>query len=504
MFRIWSARKKTTFVPEAVAAGSPAPHPLFRAGPEAAAATRQALRLLAGYTLLLLPLHLLVLSLSAYAPGLTAVFVLVTAAAFLAVAFARWLALDDLLRKLPLLLALGLVGAGLVFVASLPAKGWGSRGVEWWGSLFILIAVASVLASFYRPLAATYQAVTTRTPARDLTAAAGALLASLVLTLAAHAMPRFLLAHYAWGVSGLYAGLVLAEYAAWARANPAVGLERTIRFATAVPERKRPDHRGVVVGAAIFGGGFGLLSIVAGNVPSPQPDFVRSIAAWGGEPGRVVEVLALVFWVGLAGLVFGFLKTGHALGAMKPGDPVAAARFAWQAIVVFLTYPDVKHPLVHQLRFRWLRPPAVRVSVTCAALLTVATAVDAQPEKPTRASREERPVVPSVPAPPPAAPGPREILPGDCELARASGQPPEVWLGPEVRVPSATPPASRPAAAPAKKPDAAGAADLVDRVLGLVVVPPIVLALMVFLVGLHVLPTYGGYFEQPDEHGSPT
>ncbi|MBX9623084.1 MAG: hypothetical protein K2X82_04645 [Gemmataceae bacterium] len=493
MSRVWTARKTSTFVPAAVAAGASAPYPLSRAGPPPAAATKQALRLLVGYTLLFLPLHAGVCYFAARSPGLAVVAVPAAAVVLLTVALARWLQLDDLLQKLPLVLAVGLVGVGLVFVSSLSVPR-GLAGMDFFGGLFILIAVVSVLGSLYKPLAVTYQAVTMKTPFRDLCVAAGALLASLALALVAHALPQFVLGLYSWAVCGGYAGLVVTEYAAWARSSPGVSLELRMRFEAASPRRKEPDVVGAALGAAAFGAGLGVLAAFGSNVPSPSPDFVRFAHAVAREPEGVREVLAVMPPLGLVGVVFGFLKAGHSLGTMVPGNPLAAARFGWQALVVFLTYPEVEHPLVHQLRVRWLRPPAVRAALTCAALATVATALVAPADKPRDAQAEKSAASPPAVPPPPTLP--RTIPPGDLELARITGEPPELWLGPQFAPRPAVPAPAAPAQA--AKPEDAGAVGLGGWVLGLVVLPPLALAVMVFYVGLHVLPAYGGFFETPE------
>ncbi|MBX9584627.1 MAG: hypothetical protein K2X87_30360 [Gemmataceae bacterium] len=126
MSRQWTARKTTPLNEPAVdpAAFAPA-YPLFRAGPEPAAAGKEALRFLTGFTLLGVPVHCGICWLAGHSLGLATAAVLVTVAALLAVALARWLALEDLLQRLPLLLLLGLVGVGLVFITSLPTKSWG-------------------------------------------------------------------------------------------------------------------------------------------------------------------------------------------------------------------------------------------------------------------------------------------------------------------------------------------------------------------------------------------
>jgi hypothetical protein len=499
MPRIHTARKRSTFDPGTASAGTAPRYPLFRAEP--VAATKQVLRFLTAYTMLLLPLHVGISYLSTHSLALAVPVVLVTAAALLAVALARWLALDDLLQKVPLLLVLALVGAGFVFLTSQPFPR-GFAGWDFIGGLFILMVVVSLLGTLYRPMAATYQAVTTKTPFRDLCVVAGAMLASLALVLAAHALPRFVLGMVACTVCGGYAGLVLTEFAAWARVNPAVSLERVMAFEGGSERRQKTDPIGAMLGAGVFGLGFGLSCAVCDNARTPAPDFARVVLAISGGLEQAKAVLEVMLLFGLIGMGLGFLKAGYSLGATRPGNPLLALRFTWQALVVFLTYPETTHPLVHRFRVKWVRPPAVRASLTCAALITVATALFAPEAKP----REEPKEQPSSPPPAPflsRPAAPREIPPGDLEFARISGQPPELWLGPEY-APSRPPaPAAAPASAVVPKTHEAGSRSFLDRLVGLVVAPPLCLALIVFLVGLHVLPTYGGFFEKRESPASP-
>ena len=131
-YRTLTARKHTTLDEAAIAAPKFArADPMFRAGPEPGAAGRQALRLLVAHTFLWLPAHGGICWLASHSPDLAAAAVIVMAAAALAVAFAKWLALEDLLQKLPLLLVLVLVFVGLAYFPSPPNPSWLSAFLFW-------------------------------------------------------------------------------------------------------------------------------------------------------------------------------------------------------------------------------------------------------------------------------------------------------------------------------------------------------------------------------------
>lgn len=144
---------------------------VHRADVDPTVARKQTIRLLATYTLLWLPVHCGICWLASYSLGLAAA--AVTVASF-AAAFAKWLGLEDLLQKLPLIVGLGLILVGLAFLPSLPnLKAWG--GFEFFGVFTILIMVISILSGLYRPMAAAYQTVTLKTPSQDLCVSAVAM-----------------------------------------------------------------------------------------------------------------------------------------------------------------------------------------------------------------------------------------------------------------------------------------------------------------------------------------
>ena len=104
MAREWSARKTTPLVEGAIDPSDfRAAFAFVREGLALPEARKQVLRLLAAYTLIFLPLQVGVYILAARSVGLAAAISLVLAAALAAIAVARWLGLDELLQKLPLL-----------------------------------------------------------------------------------------------------------------------------------------------------------------------------------------------------------------------------------------------------------------------------------------------------------------------------------------------------------------------------------------------------------------
>lgn len=505
MSRKWTARKTTTLDEAAIdpAAFAPA-YPVFRAGPAPAEARKQVLRLLTGFTLLGLPVHLGIGWLAGHSLGLATAAVVITVAALLAVAVARWLALEELLQRLPLLLGLGLVGVGLVFITSLPAKGWGAGGFELFGTVFILITVVSILGGLYRPLAAAYQTVTLKIPFRDLCVAAAAMLVSLGLAAAGQCLPRPALQLLSCVLAGTFAGLVVTEYAAWARANPGVSLERLRAFdGPATDARGRPrkpagsiDGGAALLGAALFGISYGLFvtDLQYHAVPPPADD----------SPGAAGE--APLFLVGIVGVPFGLVWASTALNALRFPNPFLAARLARDALVVFLTYPETSHPLAHRVHTPWLRPLSVRLAGAGMVLATAASAFVMPPAQ-SPATVPGTKAAASGPAAPP--PDPPVVYSRDAEAAHIVGwgepgfgagpltPPPPVWMPPTVQPPVP--------AAEVRETRSVG--DRVARfclaALAVAVMGPAFLYAMVVIVGSAVLPTYFRYFETPETPGSP-
>jgi hypothetical protein len=498
MSRKWTARKATTLDVSAIdsEAFSPA-YPIFRPGPEPAAARRQASRLLAGYTLLWLPVHCGVLWLAARSPGLAAGVVLATAGALFAVALAKWLGLEEVLQRLPLLLGLGLLAVGLAYLTAQPREAW--AGIEFVGGVFLLVVAVSVLGGLYRPLAAAYQTVTLNTPVRDLCVGAGAALVSLGVALLAVSIPRAALELLAWALTGGFAGLVVLEYTAWARANPDVGLERALEFD---PKEEGEDGGADAAGpcanaldASLFGACLGALALIAREGLSPTEGLGRLLLPLaGGDPKGLAELLGSVFLFALVAGTVVFIQTTSALNGRGLPRPFLACRVAWDAVVLFVTYPDVKHPLAHRLRTPWLRPVSVRLALSGAVLLTVATALFVPAEKrPGRA--------PDAPAAAPAAPPERWRYEGahDPEVARALGMQPGAYASEEFVPPQSSAAGEPPA--PGQPPGSADStlARYVTAAAAAALGPPAVLFLVVCLLGLVVLPTYFDYFEKPED-----
>lgn len=517
MSRQWTARKTTAVNESAVDAAAFAPaYPLFRAGPERAAAGKEALRFLTGFTLLGVPVHCGICWLAGHSLGLAAAAVLVTVAALLAVALARWLALEELLQRLPLLLLLGLVGVGLVFLTSLPTKGWGGGGMELFGGVLILVTVVSILGSLYRPLTAAYQTVTLKIPFRDLCVAAAAMLVSLGLAALGQTLPRPALPILTCALGGTLAGLVVVEYAAWARANPGRSLDRARAFdgpppaetaapgATRKPARKF-NGRAAVVGAAVFGLSYGVFSSAAQYGIGPSSELQRLVPASQDEkPGAGSEFLAAVTLYALVGMPFGWYRASSAVNGLRFPNPVLALRLAWDAVAVFLTYPEPAHPLAHRLHTPWLRPQSVRIAGTCVVLLTAATGFVTTPDgKP--AAPEKKPEATTRPAAPPPTPpraGSRDAEAesivgwGDPGFGHGPFNPPPVWLPP---VPSPVP-AAEPKESP---PLGAGVPQFVLAALAVGISGPLFLYFMVWFVGLSALPAYYGHFEQAETPAKP-
>src|SRR5436190_2580335 len=114
MYRGWTARKKTMLDESAIdVEKSSGAYPVSRADVDPLDGCKYVLRLLLTYTILWLPVHCAICWLWSQSPGLTvAAVAVITIGAFL-VAIAKWLGLEDLLQKLPLLLVLGLGLVGL-------------------------------------------------------------------------------------------------------------------------------------------------------------------------------------------------------------------------------------------------------------------------------------------------------------------------------------------------------------------------------------------------------
>ena len=450
--------------------------------------------------------------------GLAVAAVLVLVAALLAVALARWLALDDLLQRLPLLFVLGLVGVGLVFLTSLPLKGPGAGGFELFGGLFILIAVVSVLGSLYRPLAASYQTVTLKIPVRDLCATAAAMLVSLTLAVAGQSLPRPVLPLLVCVLSGAFAGLVVVEYAAWARANPGRSLDQVRAFCeppAAAGAARKParafDSRSALRGVALFGLCHGLWSTILLHGVGPSSELHRLLPPPSPE-GTVSnsEFLATLALFSFLGMPCAWLWANSSLNALRVPNAFLAFRVARDALVVFLTYPETTYPLAHRIHTPWLRPQSARLAATCLLLLAAATSLLTPPKESPKTEAEKKAATSPASQPQP----PRSVPPGDLELARIergtrddfaeaiTGSSP-VPFGPAPGMSDTPPPPATEPPASDSRPIGTRVAEFAITAVAIAVVPPFIAFFIVWLVGMAVLPTYFNYFEKPETTASP-
>src|SRR5262245_53848899 len=121
MSRHWTARKTSTLDDSAIESEPfEKAYPLFRTELDAAAARRQSLRLFAGYAIMWLPMHCLIVWIWGRSPGLASTIVIVTITAVLTIAFAKWLGLTELLQHLPLVAMLGIVLILVGYLGSQP------------------------------------------------------------------------------------------------------------------------------------------------------------------------------------------------------------------------------------------------------------------------------------------------------------------------------------------------------------------------------------------------
>ncbi|MBX9579594.1 MAG: hypothetical protein K2X87_04735, partial [Gemmataceae bacterium] len=240
-----------------------------------------------------------------------------------------------------------------------------------------------------------------------------------------------------------------------AAGNPAPG-------ATRKPARTF-NGRAAVVGAAVFGLSYGVFSSVVQYGIGPSSELHRLVPASQEEkPGNGSEFLAAVTLYALVGMPLGWYRASSAVNGLRFPNPVLAVRLAWDAVAVFLTYPEPAHPLAHRLYTRWLRPQSVRLAGTCVVLLTAATGFVATPDEKPATPEKKAEAAARPAAPPPAAP--RYVPQGDRDAARIErgsrddianalfdappgpfNPPPPVWL------PSPVPPQVMTPDAPARR-----------------------------------------------------
>jgi hypothetical protein len=482
--REWSAPRKRPLVEAQIDASDFRPvFALFRDGPNLADARKQVLRLLAAYVLIFLPLQVGVYVLAARSVALASAITFVLAAALAAVAVAKRLGLEELLQKLPLILVFVLVGAGLLYLAGESSRKRDAGSFEFFGTLFLVIAVVSVLGNLYQPLAAAYQTLTLKTPVRDLALAAAGLLVALALVAVSQALNPSTAVLLAFTLSGGYAALVVAEYVAWMRANPARSLDKDTPDATKVGSdwhQARVLASGLVTG---FSYGLFLLLVIW---PPQGPMWTEPRAASGGllDGITVVRLWCVVFFcLGLFGL-------NASLGSLRWTTRTALClRLACDALVLFLTYPKTSHPLAYRLSTKWLRPVGVRLALTGLVLSTSTTALLVSVRKPTEAA----PAPKAAAATPPVGmtyPRPLHAMDDLTPINR--------WKADSDDAPfvsPANPGQERSGTLATAEPNSASAESFGVCVLILVLFSPALIYAMVFTLGMLALPHYYERYE---------
>lgn len=496
MSRDWTKQKRTTLCESAL---DPSKHnsacPLHRADLDEFAALKRTLGAFAVFAFVWLPIHGAIYWLSIQSVGLAAGGVVLLVAAIFVIATAKWLGLDDVLQKLPLVFVLAAVFLGIGFLLSSPNfTRW--TGSEYFGTILIIITAVSLLGGLYRPISAVYQTATTRIPFRDLCITAAALVGSLGVAAVAVSVNCIVFTLLTSVIVGIYAGLIVIEYAAWARSNPERGLMWSLTFvAPEVDEDGETkwvdpvgDVKTPIFGAALMSLGFTIVGVFVGITFMPSPELCRLVARMADqEKENPNELLQGFFLFGVYALAIGFYLVGSSLHALKWADPSVAMRRVWNALFIFLTYPDAAHPLVHKCRIPWLRPVSVRLAISGIVLITIATGAFLPTDAPSPKNQSEKPVAKALP------PSPTPPLFGfhDAEAERILNSRRDGW--PQPRVEPAVP------AAPNATVESNGlpmrlAVMIVSAVIG----PPILIWVTVWLVGLTVLPTYFNYFETPE------
>jgi hypothetical protein len=485
MAREWSARKKTHLVKDAINPSAfRAAYALWREGLALPDARMLVLRLLVAYTLIFLPLQVGVYFLAARSLVLAALLTLALAAALTAVAVAKRLGLEELLQKLPLLLVLVLVGAGLLYLAGDSPWKRDAVGFEFFGTFFIVIAVVSVLGNLYQPLAAAYQTLTLKIPVRDLALAAAGLLVALALVAVSQVLDRSAAVVLAFTLAGGYAALVVAEHVAWMRANPARGLDEDTPDATK-PESDRHRVR-VLASGLVTGFSYGLFVVLVIWPPQRAPWTDPSALSGGLLDGTAVVRLWCVVFFSLG--LFGMNAT---LGSLRlPRQKGVSYRLPWDALVVFLTYPNTTHPLSYRIGAKWLRPLGVRLALTGLVLSTSTTALLVSVRKPDGAAHSPKAVAVAPPAHGVSYPRP---LSAPDRLS-----PYERWHSDRDSVPavSAANPGPERVQPPAEvESGSSSAGAFVVCVLILLLFPPSLVYAMVFTLGMLALPRYHHRYE---------
>lgn len=204
MPRDWTKQKRTTFCEGALDLSNHANAcPIHRADLDSCVAHKRTIGAFATFAFLWLPVHGAICWLCSQSIGLATAAVLLIVAAIFVIAITRWLGLDDLLQKLPLLVILAAIFLGLGFLTSGPNLSRLS-GPEYFGTILIVITGLSLLGGLYRPMSAAYQTATMRIPFRDLCVTGGALLSSLAIAATAININSVALGFLASAMIGAY------------------------------------------------------------------------------------------------------------------------------------------------------------------------------------------------------------------------------------------------------------------------------------------------------------
>jgi hypothetical protein len=480
MRRIFTARKLSTLDESAIDAEKfGEAFPVSRADMDPVATRKLVARFLATYGLLWLPVHCAICWLWSLSPALATGAVAVVTIGSFVFATAKWLGLEDLLQKLPLLVLLGLLLLGLGYFSSRPNMSW-MMGPESLGFFLAAVTAISILSSLYRPLAAAYETVTMKLPWRDLAVAGTAIITSLAIAGLGHIAHWFLFALLASTATGIYAGLVVIEYAAWTRANPNADLRRALAFKTSGSSGDKKESQDPLAdltwpafGAACVGFGYAIFTVLLSNIPAPSPELCRLLVRLANDqPEDARAIFATLFLTGLSIMAVGFYIFASRLNAFRFEDPRLAPRVALNAIVVFLAYGDPKNPLVHRLRIPWLRPLSVRLAITGVVLTAIATTAF-QPAWQAPKKRSE---------------------------SNLKKLPPTVLVGDDFfnHQLEAIPPFVAPPPVPEETSTENGIGPWLVTAVSVLLVPPTFVYLMVWMVGFTVLPTYFNYFERPE------
>ena len=247
----------------------------------------------------------------------------------------------------------------------------------------------------------------------------------------------------------------------------------------------------------MMGFGFGLIAMLIAYRHKPSRVlYDQVLALTDNDPSKVHEGFNGIFLIGLMHVAIGFFCAACTLKALKWGNPLLAARVAWDALAVFVVYPEPAHPLIHKVQTPWLRPLSMRLAVTALALGAAATLPflrsDQVPDAKTEAKAAQSipPVRSSEKQPFPV----QERLPPKDVAAMDIFGSRQVEATNRYAVPSPAPVPPAPAKA---KTDTDGWEKFGVAAMLIIILPPALLFLMVWFAGMTVLPAYFNYFECP-------